>query len=519
MDMNYTAHHNWQWVVEIAMNKKYQKEEEITGIYHCKLFSELPSQKRQKRIEKIKSKLKIQYALFRVEIQQISQKIKDDIQRDTQQYDNLPNKQLSLINSIWATSCAFAFIDSKDALYRCLKNENVEHLMPKTLLLSFDTDSTNDIELPSTPSILKAALGSGGFGLYFVYNKEDVLSIIRSHFARANSFSGFIDSLKTDYGEVPAWSLQSLLSSYRTSNNDNNNSSNQENINIDQQSDGKRCQIRVYVIYLNNHCYMYNTFESRMPSWNVNLDAILSTSTSTTSSTRFPTSSSSLRTVTIPVTFTDSNNIIDNNNENNEDEKIGFLKDTTKEKTLSIEEFETFCCSNTTARPYNKDRNKSSTERYIFDEIKELSIGKESIRNCVITAMIALKSQILNQTKKDRNNGNSNTNTNDNDSNNINRNEIAIAGIDLMLEISNCTDSNTTSGSTQISTPVLTSYILEVNHNPAMPGENKKMSDSYRKHLIFFVESLIRLGLSDQKSIDGDEDVDKKRMEGFELIW
>ena len=45
------------------------------------------------------------------------------------------------------------------------------HLMPKTILLAFDSIEVNSVPspLPSVPtSILKAPLGSGGDSLYFV---------------------------------------------------------------------------------------------------------------------------------------------------------------------------------------------------------------------------------------------------------------------------------------------------------------------------------------------------------------
>ena len=51
-------------------------------------------------------------------------------------------------------------------------------------------------------------------------------------------------------------------------------------------------------------------------------------------------------------------------------------------------------------------------------------------------------------------------------------------------------------------------YILEINHNPAMPAPGRLMSDKYRRHLVTFVKSTVDLGLSDGKNDTA-----------FERIW
>ena len=61
----------------------------------------------------------------------------------------------------------------------------------------------------------------------------------------------------------------------------------------------------------------------------------------------------------------------------------------------------------------------------------------------------------------------------------------AIAGIDLIVNSDN------------------RPFILELNNNPALPGENKSMSELYRKHLVTFVQSVIALGALGQQSSSG----------------
>jgi D-alanine-D-alanine ligase-like ATP-grasp enzyme len=55
--------------------------------------------------------------------------------------------------------------------------------------------------------------------------------------------------------------------------------------------------------------------------------------------------------------------------------------------------------------------------------------------------------------------------------------QVAIAGVDLLL------DSD------------LKATIVEINNNPAMPGESKNMSSRYKQHLIDFVGDIFQLGV------------------------
>ena len=72
--------------------------------------------------------------------------------------------------------------------------------MPASHLIEWDCEDISYLsEFPSRPALLKAPLGSGGFGLYFVFSKFDVLEVIRGHRKRAEEHPGFLDELQRDY--------------------------------------------------------------------------------------------------------------------------------------------------------------------------------------------------------------------------------------------------------------------------------------------------------------------------------
>jgi hypothetical protein len=62
-------------------------------------------------------------------------------------------------------------------------------------------------------------------------------------------------------------------------------------------------------------------------------------------------------------------------------------------REMTVDEFEDECCAGSEARPYNKDRNKSVTMRYAYEEVDELCREgqKEAVADCVRQAMIALE--------------------------------------------------------------------------------------------------------------------------------
>jgi hypothetical protein len=360
-----------------------------------------------------------------------------------------------------------------------------------------------------------------------VNNREDVLSVIQAHASRAMSFEGFLESLKTDHHGIPCWSLQAIVNSYRVvphkietdtdstldsnpnpnsnpdsypNSNLNNNAHKNDSYNNDSNNNdsntnkegAKRCQIRVYVAYCATHLYMYDTYEARMPSWDVDPDDILIPNLD-------PNPDPDPDSNPNPTTFEDIDQERDEEEEKKEKDIVEEIEEEER-KVMTLVEFEEYCCNNGNARPYNQDRNKTFTERFIFDEFKELLSAKEIIRNCVKEAMVALRIAILHKINSDP--------ELNSDSNPIGK-EMAIAGIDLMIDVPIGYDSNVRSKS------VLTAYILEINNNPAMPGENKRMSVSYKEHLITFVKNLLLLGVCEDNSITSS----RLSQLGFELVW
>jgi hypothetical protein len=522
--VHYTAHHNWAWVLAEAIRLISIEQSDGTPVptHLCSRCKELPSQR-----DPYDKKIKIKYALFRLEIARTSLK-------------NLPVEQTSLPTtaSVWATSPAFAFLDPKDALYRELQLRNCGHLMPKTTLLNWDLTDACDIgDLPSVPALLKASLGSGGFGLYFVYDQNDVLSIIKAHADRARTFAGFLDSLRRDHnGNIPCWSLQSLLKSYRvvgecsvTQADQLSSSHNtvKDALKRPSRSLTKRCQIRVYVVSCGLHLYMYDTYEARLPSWNIDLEGVL-------------TAASSAQGVSLITTTTTTTSKSDERMTeeliSDTQESLDSLGDSAEE-TMTVDEFEAYCCSGGNARPYNQDRNKSITERFIFEELPDLEFAKETVGNCVRDAMKALhvpifhqmnaNSQVANLTEvgaihgsdsdrlqnltsigksslNDKLQGTSTSNLNDKSPT-----EMAICGIDLMLEIVENDFIGMEEKFLRSSKPEFRAFILEVNNNPAMASNGKLMSTKYRNHLIQFAKNTLLLGLGESNISDLN----------FEYLW
>ena len=121
-----------------------------------------------------------------------------------------------MILSTWVTSKCLEFLDAKDNLYNFIEKTSSLRCMPITKLLPYDTNTINDIGiLPSSPCLLKASLGSGGFGIYFIKDINDILTIMKWHKEKAEQTPGFIESLTKDFGRVPLWSLQEFIPSVR----------------------------------------------------------------------------------------------------------------------------------------------------------------------------------------------------------------------------------------------------------------------------------------------------------------
>lgn len=397
--LHYTAHHNWAWVLKEAVESL---QSDKLDIILDKRFSELPSQQ--------VSKEKATYALFRVEIGGCVDRI---------------------IRS-YATSLCFVHLDPKDALLLEMKAVYVEHCMPKTVMLEWDSEEAVDVELfPTRPALLKAALGSGGFGLYFVYTPNDVVEVMKAHKKRAEGVEGFLDGLRRDYTTVPRWSLQQLVPSVRVANQN------------------RKCQLRAYVVECNGALYLYHEYEVRIPCWDIDLDAVLA---------------DELRM--------------------SMESPAAAMSDEALCSRWSYE-VENECCGRGNARPYNEQRNKGKTERYLVDEIPELSGCKDAMTRVLRESMKAMKERILSRNSGDVKSSSS---------------TMAIAGVDLLVSRKDPSEINEDSSNPD----PFNAYIVEVNNNPAMPHPDKHMSTKYRQHLVKLVSSILKLGLRRAAPEDGE---------------
>ena len=226
--LHYTAHRNWSWVIDAALNR---------GLWGQKIVLCRQSFSRDMPSRVGAGRVKPQYALFRLEFV-------------------LKRNDYTLLSNAWAISPALEYLDPKDSLYKSFCTCGVQNVMPFTVLLPWNCSSEIDIPenvlLNSEPFLLKAALGSGGYGLYFVHNRADVIKVIKNHASKADGVSGFVENLKSSYGDVPSWSLQYLVPSLRL-------------------SDGRKCQFRAYILLLENSLYIYETMEARIVCWDLDV--------------------------------------------------------------------------------------------------------------------------------------------------------------------------------------------------------------------------------------------------------
>eukprot|EP01035_Chromulina_nebulosa_P026628 gene26628-34880_t len=189
MNLTFTTHHNWDWVVtegiaQLASHSASSNinEKELIFLSNdggCRSSAKLPvltqttfskvSRSRQLPSEVYSFQItgsyeKPSYSLFKVELCH---------EHVLYQHVDTSNHELE-------------FLDAKDNLYRIAMECSLEKYLPASQLIEWDCEDLSYIsELPSQPALLKAPLGSGGFGLYFVYSKYDVLEVIRGHRTRA----------------------------------------------------------------------------------------------------------------------------------------------------------------------------------------------------------------------------------------------------------------------------------------------------------------------------------------------
>lgn len=178
----FTTHYNWDWVVQEAFGG-------IPDCKYCSRASELPSSTKGRR-EK--------YSLFRL----------DFVERCQDEHLSSGN-----IIRIRLDSPAMEGLDPKDLLFRHMERTKMSHFAPITQLVLWDTTEMSDIKpLPTNPAILKAPLGSGGFGLYFVYHPRDIMEVVTNHRRRAERYPSFLPNIIKSYGEFPlCWSIQEVI--------------------------------------------------------------------------------------------------------------------------------------------------------------------------------------------------------------------------------------------------------------------------------------------------------------------
>jgi len=520
MELHFTMHNNWAWVLKEALEQlKSSSGNSFSKYVHHSTMKNLPSQiyppqSGQTQVQGgnvTHTKRKPTYSLFRFESVCPSGPAGNDTETlCTVQYGDCKK-------CCWLSAQTFGFIDPKDVLYECfdriLREQTqtqahpggiIQHPMPLSYLLPWDTDSLDQIPevLPSNPTcLLKAALGSGGHGIYFMHSRQQVLEIIRRDAIRARgegarppggeADSTFIAGLKRDHGgAVPQWSLQQYINSVRVFN------------------DAQRCQFRVYVVYCSGHMYVYDSVEVRVPRWEGDdLD-----------------------------NYVYSGSVSGNVN-----------VDTTGNTADG---------SNVRVREYNDGRDKKRTYRYVLEELENDFVstsapvfGTDGEGVCVTTptptapvtkdVLLEASRNALNLLRKDIESNIITTQSALSDYSCPYPGELT-DGVTSVFSSANANSTTTTATTTSTACtpppPTLmaiagidllvdqssgNAYVVEFNNNPAMPGPQKGMSSRYKDHLIHLAQDLITLGhVFDAKTINRTvDDFGKQRVSKLLQLW
>ena len=279
-----------------------------------------------------------------------------------------------------------------------------------------------------------------------------------------NKEGPFIQNLRKEHGgEVPQWSLQQYINPFRV-------------------FDNQRCQFRVYAIQCNDHIYIYDTVEVRVPRWDSDLDSIIQLNHT-------------------PLVF-DGTKL-----ENSSDGVQALTPD---------------------SREYNYSRNKTLTNRYLLEELTEQiqnnirsqgvapaedMLSKSVFHNvCKNSLLLLQKDILLNQEKLKKNlidYVNPYPIQQDVPDPDCKNSQIGVSDYDKMNSASSDKDGfiyvpNTLSQPNYMSVVGIdlvvsnqfpyNVYIVEYNNNPAMPGVDKHMTDKYRQHLFNMMTHLLYLG-------------------------
>lgn len=413
MELHFTAHYNWQWVVAAAHDSLRQDFPALfTLVNDCKSFRMLPS------MQGVKAKP--EYSLIRVDLMMESKDLAS----------NLNKKKIRM------TSQGFADLDPKDALFRRLLDTDAKDCMPRSILLAWNCDEEAlPKHLDEVPTMLKAPMGSGGFGLYYVYHPRDIFPLLRNHRIRAEKEPNFMENLLKSYqGAQPSWSLQEVITSVKGTPPRSTSSSTIMSEEEESIVTKRRTQIRVYVVICEHQLYVYDGIEVRMPLWDCDIDEVLQRESAQYSADGVA------------------------------------IDDYITERRPWSDPVDEECCGEGHARPYNEQRNKKETTRYMLEEIPELIHARNAIMTCTTRAFQAMAPSILQRDTVD-----------------ADEVRMAVVGVDLLVTSPPTTPENPT--------PSFRVVMVEVNNNPAMPGVNKQMSEKYREHLVTMVRSIIQLGV------------------------
>jgi hypothetical protein len=380
-----------------------------------------------------------------------------------------------LKRSTHATSHVFEYLDPKDALYRELLAARLEHLMPPTQLFAWDADiseqrtqdetklqeffakygSSTSVSSSSSSSamispqrlLLKAALGAGGYGLYFVGAAADCWEVIQGHRMFAQRRAGFVEGLERDYGVVPAWSLQSLVQPVR----------------CDFEGQLRKTQIRAYICAVDGIVFVHSSMEVRLPIWEEEEEEA-----------------------------EEGQNI---------DTKVGSSGST------EADDIEEQLCGKGSALPYNRGRSKSRTMRMMLHEVKELQGSYEALNACALQFAGHLKSKTAAAHALEVTGGREDECSPPSRMAIIGL-DLIVSTQSIYGDFDACRPLDEPEPKISVSVPseqgsdlgkhasVFKAYILEANNNPALPQPEKhRMSAAYRQHMRALCCDLVQLGL------------------------
>ena len=147
----------------------------------------------------------------------------------------------------WSTLPAFDLFYLKDDLVRAINRAGCSNLVPKSVLLDWNTYPAIQEEILKLfrsnrdgPLVLKSAIGSGGKGIEFVNSEKELLQIISQHSEKEKTEP--TDKL-TKQNNNSSWVLQQHIRSLLIN--------------------GRKCHIRAYILVYDK-IYLYKTMEVRV---------------------------------------------------------------------------------------------------------------------------------------------------------------------------------------------------------------------------------------------------------------